>query len=60
VGLLAWLYGAAKRRGPFLVVSPLSTIPNWLREVGPPAALLARPVSARAPRIRSWPRDGSD
>ncbi len=35
VGLLAWLYGSAKRRGPFLVVSPLSTIPNWLREVGP-------------------------
>ena len=36
VGLLAWLYGSAKRRGPFLVVAPLSTIPNWLREVRNP------------------------
>ena len=33
VGLMAWLYSSARRRGPFLVVAPLSTIPNWLREV---------------------------
>ena len=46
VGLLAWLYGSAKRRGPFLVVSPLSTIPNWLREVGPPAS---RPEQSGSP-----------
>ena len=57
VGLLAWLYGSAKRRGPFLVVSPLSTIPNWLREVGTrlPSILKLSARAARARRFRSGP-----
>ncbi len=57
MGLLAWLYGSAKRRGPFLVVSPLSTIPNWLREVWarPPPSPSVRAARARAPRGGSAP-----
>ena len=32
-GFLQWLLQHKNRRGPFLVVAPLSVIPNWLREV---------------------------
>ncbi|EKX33876.1 hypothetical protein GUITHDRAFT_45412, partial [Guillardia theta CCMP2712] len=33
VGFMSWLNQKQGRRGPFLVVAPLSTIPHWLREV---------------------------
>ncbi len=46
MGHLAWLYGASKRRGPFLAVSPLSTIPNWRRHPAGTAPLASR-ASAR-------------
>ncbi len=32
-GFISWLYQHKGRRGPFLVVAPLSVIPNWLREL---------------------------
>ena len=32
VGVLSYLSDVQRRRGPFLIVAPLSTIPHWLRE----------------------------
>ena len=32
-GFISWLFQQNNRRGPFLVVAPLSVIPNWLREI---------------------------
>ena len=33
VGFMQWLMQENKRRGPFLIVAPLSTISHWQREI---------------------------
>lgn len=62
VSFLSYLVNSLKIQGPFLVVVPLSTVPNWVRPPRPPQPPMSRACALAGfqqlpERHSNWGRD---